>query len=480
MKFLFLLFIFPLSLAAQPVTVSPKQIVGVWKGYFTTTEMRVPYELIFSEENGKITGWSFTSFSVQGEDIVSMKKLVVSIKGNVVTEDDNDVYNNFPKKQLQKIKQVNTLILEESIATSKLTGTFETSTPRSLRPAKGTVILEKVNIPDSSKLLAKMDELGLARSLSFSLSAAPIKEKELALTVVTEKPVQETTLIPLVSPKTLNVDTVATSSDDELINAAPVYILTTSSIAYKTIVPIIKNKPKPVLYIALKNLKLAVSEKPIAKSVPAPAETVTAAIVAKSAATPPVTKVKIIEPTVKTTAPTIPSKPRTEAIVAKPPVPAPVAKAKVVEPVVKPTAPPIAVAKPVPTKLPDNVAIAPDIDLKNRKIEIIDDLTITADSLTFTLYDNGTVDGDTVSIILNGKTIVSRQGLTTKPFTKTIYLTKDMGDSVQLIMYAENLGSIAPNTGLRIINFDKKRREVRFSGDLSKNAAITLRRKEQE
>ena len=81
---------------------------------------------------------------------------------------------------------------------------------------------------------------------------------------------------------------------------------------------------------------------------------------------------------------------------------------------------------------------------------------------------------------MNGKTIVSRQGLSTVPFTKTIYLTPDMGDSIQLIMYAENLGTIAPNTGLMILNFDKKRREVRFSGDLSKNAAITLRRKEKK
>ena len=444
MKLLFLLLIFPVCLAAQPVTVSPKQIVGVWKGYFTTTEMRVPYELIFSEENGKITGWSFTSFSVQGEDIVSMKKLVVSIKANVITEDDNDVYNNFPKKQLQKIKQVNTLILEEATAFSTLTGTFETSTPRSLRPAKGTVILEKVNTPDSSKLLAKMYELGLASSLSFSLTAAPLKEPDIALVAVTEKPVQEKIILPASSPEPSKIDTVKTASVDVLVDSAPDYVLLMSSVAYKTIEPSERNKPKPIVYIAPGKLKFAPVQNPIAKIITA----------------------------------VTPAKPIVVAIVAKRPTPAPVAKAKVVEPVAKPIAPPVAVIKPVPTKVLANIAIAPDIDLKNRKIEVIDDLTITEDSLTFTLYDNGTVDGDTVSIILNGKTIVSRQGLTTKPFTKTIYLTKDMGDSVQLIMYAENLGSIAPNTGLMIINFDKKRREVRFSGDLSKNAAITLRRKE--
>jgi hypothetical protein len=48
---------------------------------------------------------------------------------------------------------------------------------------------------------------------------------------------------------------------------------------------------------------------------------------------------------------------------------------------------------------------------------------------------------------------------------------------MQLIMYAENLGLIPPNTGLLVIQDGNKRHEVRFSGDLEQNAAITLKRK---
>ena len=189
------------------------------------------------------------------------------------------------------------------------------------------------------------------------------------------------------------------------------------------------------------------------------------AVVAKTPPAAPVAKAKIPVPVIKTLPP-----------------PPPVAKAKIPVPVVKKTPPPVAAVtvKAAPKPIPINVAVAEPIDFGKRKIEIIDRLSIYSDSLQFTLYDNGFVDGDTVSIILNGKTIVSRQGLSTNAFTKTIYLTPDMGDSVQIIMYAENLGSIAPNTGLMILNYDKQRREVRFSGDLSKNAAITLRRKPKE
>ena len=126
-----------------------------------------------------------------------------------------------------------------------------------------------------------------------------------------------------------------------------------------------------------------------------------------------------------------------------------------------------------------NVTVGPAVDLAKRQIETIQQLFIESDSLQFTLYDNGEVDGDTVSVILNGKTIVSRQGLNTTAFTKTVYMTPDLGDSVQLVMYAENLGTLAPNTGLLVLLYDNKRQEIRFSGDLSKNAAITLRRRQK-
>ncbi len=117
-------------------------------------------------------------------------------------------------------------------------------------------------------------------------------------------------------------------------------------------------------------------------------------------------------------------------------------------------------------------------ELAKRKIETIRTVDFKSDSLILTLYDNGVIDGDTVSVILNGKTIISRQMLTAKALTKTIYITSELGDSLQLIMYAENLGSIAPNTGLLLIQDGEDRYQIRFAGDLQKNSAITLRRKQ--
>jgi hypothetical protein len=111
-----------------------------------------------------------------------------------------------------------------------------------------------------------------------------------------------------------------------------------------------------------------------------------------------------------------------------------------------------------------------------RKIEILQAIAFHSDSLMISLYDNGEIDGDTVSVILNGNIILSKQGLTAKAITKTISAS-ELGDSSQLVMYAENLGRIPPNTGLLIVQDGNERYQVRFSGDLQNSSAIILRRK---
>ncbi|MBP6430274.1 MAG: hypothetical protein KA319_00730 [Ferruginibacter sp.] len=119
----------------------------------------------------------------------------------------------------------------------------------------------------------------------------------------------------------------------------------------------------------------------------------------------------------------------------------------------------------------------PAANLANRKIEIIQSVYFASDSLDITLYDNGEVDGDTVSVIMNGQVIMPKVGLSTNAVRKKIS-TANVGDSIQLIMYAETLGSLPPNTGLLIVYDGKERYEIRFSGDMQKSSAIVFRRKQ--
>ena len=155
-----------------------------------------------------------------------------------------------------------------------------------------------------------------------------------------------------------------------------------------------------------------------------------------------------------------------------------IAKPKKVRPVKE--VQPITTTRPEVVKTAEPPVIAPILpaaDVNKRIIETIQSVFYKSDSLVLTLYDNGEVDGDTVSVLMNGKVIMPMVGLSTKAVRKTIQITKDMPDSILLIMYAENLGSIPPNTGLLVVHDGEDVYEIRFSGDMQKNAAIVFRRK---
>ena len=135
----------------------------------------------------------------------------------------------------------------------------------------------------------------------------------------------------------------------------------------------------------------------------------------------------------------------------------------------------------IPAKPVDVVPtiVPPAAEVNSRSTVLQQTVYFSSDSLLISLYDNGEVDGDTVSVLMNGRLIMAKEGLSTKAVQKTIYADKG-ADSIELVMYAENLGSIAPNTGLLVVHDGKSIYEIRFSGDLKKNASIILRRRKIE
>jgi len=93
------------------------------------------------------------------------------------------------------------------------------------------------------------------------------------------------------------------------------------------------------------------------------------------------------------------------------------------------------------------------------------------------LYDNGQIDGDTVSIYHNNELIVSRAGLSKKPISFKIKVDAKQPHH-ELIMVANNLGSIPPNTSLMVITANNKRSEVSISSSEQKNAKLVIDLKE--
>jgi hypothetical protein len=117
--------------------------------------------------------------------------------------------------------------------------------------------------------------------------------------------------------------------------------------------------------------------------------------------------------------------------------------------------------------------------VSERKVAPPQIVNFKSDSLELALYDNGEVDGDTVSVLLNGEIILARQGLKASAIRKTIYVTRGTGDSLTLVLYAENLGKYPPNTGLLVVHDGDETYQLRFSADLQQNAAVIFRRKRQ-
>jgi hypothetical protein len=100
----------------------------------------------------------------------------------------------------------------------------------------------------------------------------------------------------------------------------------------------------------------------------------------------------------------------------------------------------------------------------------------SSDSLVLALYDNGEVDGDTVSVLLNGQILMEKQGLKASAVRKNILIPSGQNE-LTLVLFAENLGAYPPNTGLLVIRDGDKQYQLRFSADLKQNATIILRRK---
>lgn len=109
-----------------------------------------------------------------------------------------------------------------------------------------------------------------------------------------------------------------------------------------------------------------------------------------------------------------------------------------------------------------------------RTNELAKTLTVSNEEITVRLYDNGEIDNDTISVYLNNKPILSKQRLTAVPLTIQLKLDDSNPEHV-LIMVAENLGSIPPNTSLMVVQDGDKRHEVRITSTEQKNAMVRFR-----
>ena len=125
---------------------------------------------------------------------------------------------------------------------------------------------------------------------------------------------------------------------------------------------------------------------------------------------------------------------------------------------------------PHPAVSNDKKVTAPALAFETRPIKDTKTIEVKNNKIEIDIYDDGEIDNDIVSVYFNKKLLVDKKSLTTNPHSIT--LTIEPGKINELVIYADNLGTIPPNTALMIINDGKIRHEVRLSADLKNNALV--------
>jgi hypothetical protein len=189
-----------------------------------------------------------------------------------------------------------------------------------------------------------------------------------------------------------------------------------------------------------------------------------APVITKKTTTNPIVKKPTPATTTKTNKPPPPKKQATTSSVIKPDL----AKAKPIDSASLPK-----VKSPGPAFRPP----PPPVALRTRTNSLVKKIEAEPGDIIVNLYDNGEIDGDTVTIYHNNVMILSRARLSQKPLTIKIAIDVN-NPHHELVMVANNLGSIPPNTSLMVVTAGTKRYEVFISSNEQNNAKVVFDLKE--
>ena len=520
-----------LSLFSFAVNAQETDITGLWKGtlYNDTTQMNYQYEIGISKEKGKYVGFSHTWFILDDKQYYGVKRVSIRIAndGKIIVEDDGLISNNYPVPPNKNVRQLNVLTLDATAPIMTLTGPFSTNRTKEYHVLTGSVSLQRKNDFWQSALIPHLEELGKANDLSFvrmqkeaenklrsdanATAAKSNINKQAEETKSVEATLKKETAAKVAAQKeafavaAANEKAAKKEEQAQLKLAAEIakVELDAQEAAEKAAnaAEIAKEKERKKEEAALaKQAEVLAKAEAAAKDAVQKATAKQAVAQQKEAAE----KIKLTREIEKKEAAQAKKEAAEKAVLAKQAAAAAEEKsAQATAAIAKQAAAEKAQASEqaatekankttensksaiASTQKEDNRKEAPAVlvskpaaSVNERQTIVQQTVSFTSDSLLLTLYDNGEVDGDTVSVLLNGQLILEKQGLSTVAVKKTIYIPANT-DRMELVMYAESLGSIPPNTGLLVIRDGKQLYEVRFSGDLQKNASIVFNRKKE-
>ncbi|MEO5595160.1 MAG: hypothetical protein ABIR15_02970 [Chitinophagaceae bacterium] len=118
------------------------------------------------------------------------------------------------------------------------------------------------------------------------------------------------------------------------------------------------------------------------------------------------------------------------------------------------------------------------VSFEQRKTILSTEVEIESDSVRISFYDNGDIDGDSITIFINKVPVLTHQPLSEKALN--MYLAMDNAHAnTEISMFAENLGKYPPNTALMVITDGSKRKEVFLSSSLTQNSSVILKKRKR-
>ena len=497
------------------------------------------FEIALTEYKGKVYGYSRSEFIVNDTLYYIVKRVKGSIEGDVCEVTDDEIVSyNFRGRLDKGIKVTSTFRRNENDSIWYLDGNWKTNATKKYYSVTGKVNLEVEKDLTASKLFPHLEELKLADEVAFYKNrvettpvvkvarpekmqpAFAVKNIDQAITPATDmaiaKPVITPAVATMVEPekeelpavKKANAELAKTESNN--IPATTGTIPTTATPAAAEIKKPVVIQTSPVATNSVTDVEptgTAAVKKVVNNDVPA-----STSLQSKNE----IASAKTNTPVAKNNTPTSVSAANEQKVIAKNNAPAatnnkqqavvtgsnntaaqknnPVASnATTTGSVANNTLP--AVKKQDTPELTHektnavNTSLTPAVKkpaiditqqaavIAGRKSEFTQLVNFKSDSLQISLYDNGEIDGDTVSVFMNGEIILSKQGLKSAAIRKTIYLPAGETDEFTLVMFAESLGKYAPNTGLLVIRDGEEVYNLRFSSDFKQNAGIIFRRK---
>ena len=457
LKLFFLLLLAPLVFHAQ------KSLTGLWIGTLsndsTTVRKDQSFEIVLTQYKDKVYGYSRSTFIVNDTLYYVLKRVKGTIDGEICEiKDDEIVSYNFRGRIDKGIKVTTTFRRNLQDSAWYLAGEWKTNKTKKFYSISGKVALKEETNFEKSKIFPHLEELRVDKEIEFYAAskkpAAPVADTKIV--AGNKKEEKKQTAEPIIAKtetkkSDLAVNAISSESKKDIGSDAPGSETKKQEAVVKHD-ETIQASEEVVASTTLKKSDLPVSTLPAEQKKNVAGELPKPEIKKQE----PGVKINETLPVAETIEPKTETKKTDLAIIAKS------EKEKKV------------ISRDTPKsefKIPSAAAF-----IEQRKTVAPQILEFKSDSLELRLYDNGEIDGDTVSVLLNGEILLAKQGLKASALKKTIYIPPGSNE-ITLVLYAENLGKYPPNTGLLVVQDGEEVYQIRFSADLQQNAAVILRRK---